>query len=243
MTEWVYVENAVVVGCRQRVWVTMAAAAVLVGGGLAIGLTLNTRLQGVDPFNITVYAWAVAAFVVLVMRSLSVRNWDWADFLHGQARCRSVSELAALTGCHEQLVLAKLLHDEKESILVTRGPYNSVFARRAEGGADGFAVDVPVRTRTMLLSGLTMLRVETPLGHGLVCLDARRGNGYSVVTHRGVSNKAADELICQDIDRLRMSDKVKNSGAPTVALPMKWSKDMEWRRVEGVYAELDAAFV
>ncbi|KAK5658118.1 hypothetical protein OQA88_2674 [Cercophora sp. LCS_1] len=221
----------------------MAAAAVLVGGGLAIGLTLKGKLEAVDPFNITLYAWAVAAFLVLVMRSISVRDWAWADFLHGTARCRSVSELAALTGCHDQLVLAKLLHDEKDSILVTRGPYNSVFARRAEGDADGFSIDVPVRTRTMLLSGLTMVKAETPLGHGLVCLDARRGNGYSVVTHRGVGNKSDNELICQDIDRLGMSDRARNRGAPTVSLPMKWSKQMEWRRVEGVYAELDAAFV
>ncbi|KAI0100107.1 hypothetical protein GGR51DRAFT_564515 [Nemania sp. FL0031] len=208
MTEWVYVEAAVVIQCRLYVFITMALAAILLGGGLAIGLTLNTRLKGVNSFNITVYAWALAAFLALVAKSI------------------------------------KLLHDEKESILITRGPYNSVFERRAEKNGDGFSIDIPVRTRTMLVSGLTMLKVETPLGHGLVCLDARRGNGYSIVRHRSAGDKP-EELICQDIDRRTQSqsDKTRSRHTTGISLPMKWSKKLEWRRTEGVYSELDAAFV
>ncbi|KAI0413324.1 hypothetical protein F5X98DRAFT_390954 [Xylaria grammica] len=226
MSAWVYVETAVIVQCRFYVFTIMTLAGVLVGGGLAIGLTLETRLEGVDPFNITVYAWALAAFLALVSKSIKVRDWAWADFLRGRVLCRSVSELSSITGYSDQLILAKLLHDEKESILVTRGPYNSVFERRAERNGDGFSIDLPVKTRTLLLSGLTMLKVQTPLGYGLVCLDARRGRHYSVVCHRA-SN----------------SNKRKGSGAAVVTLPMKWSKELEWRRVEGVYSELDAAFV
>ncbi|KAJ8107256.1 hypothetical protein ONZ43_g6789 [Nemania bipapillata] len=122
-----------------------------------------------------------------------------------------------------------MLHDEKESILITRGPYNSVFERRAKENSDGFSIDLPVKTRTLLLSGLTMLKVETPLGHALVRLGARRGRHYSVVCHRGVGDKDSDELICQDIDRLTQSNsnKRKGSGVAALTLPMKWSKKLE----------------
>ena len=66
MDSWVYTEDAVVVKCGLYVWLVMLGAAILVAGGLAIGLTLQDRLTGVDPFNITVYAWALAAFMVLI---------------------------------------------------------------------------------------------------------------------------------------------------------------------------------
>ncbi|KAI1741350.1 hypothetical protein F4680DRAFT_416540 [Xylaria scruposa] len=245
MSSWVYVETAVIIRCRFYVLMTMALAAVLVGGGLTIGLTLETRLKGVDPFNITVYAWALAAFLALVSKNIKVHDWAWVDFLHGRVVCRSVSELSSMTGYSDQLILAKLIHDERNSILITQGPYNSVFERRAEKNGAGFSIDLPVKTRTLLLSGLTMLKVQTPLGHGLVCLDARRGRHYSVVCHRGVSDKKRAKLICQDIDRLTpsKSNKRKNSSVATITLPMKWSKELEWRRIEGVYSELDAAFV
>ncbi|KAI1169715.1 hypothetical protein F4777DRAFT_192303 [Nemania sp. FL0916] len=244
MSAWVYVQNAVIIRCRFYVFMTMVFAGVLVGGGLTIGLALGTRLKGVDPFNITVYAWALAAFLALVAKSIKVRDWAWADFLHGRVVCRSVSELSSMTGYSTQLILAKLLHDEKESILMTRGPYNSVFEHRAKDDSDGFSIDLPVKTRTLLLSGLTMLKVETPLGHGLVCLDARRGSPYSSIVHRSCGEKKTKELICQDIDRLKLpNSNKKGNGAVGIALPMKWSEKLEWRRIEGVYSELDAAYV
>lgn len=290
MDGWTYTEDAVVVQCRMYVSIVAAGGSVLVAGGLAIGLCLNDRLRGVDPFNITVYAWALAAFIVLVCKAILVENWSWSDFLHGCVKCRSVTELKAVTGIGDQLIIAKLLHDEQESVLKTRGPYNHVFLRKlggqaagksngdgggmlpatgsgGDGGGGGFSIDVPVTTKTLLLSGLSMLKVETPLGHALVCLDARRGTELSVVEHRWVG-KDEERLMCSSIDRLAQraaalakrggGDAKRHGGASKddaggggglrgqqgslLKLPLKSGK-LEWRKVEGVYNVLDAVFV
>ncbi|KAI5836795.1 hypothetical protein DFP73DRAFT_589437 [Morchella snyderi] len=185
MDEWVYDESSVIVNCALYVWSVIAVATTLVLGGLAIGITVNERLKGVDPFSITTYAWILAAFIILISKSYQVESWPWRDFLLCQVKCRSVSELQTVTGIHDQLIMAKILHDERGTILNTRGPYNSVFQRRSEDGS-GFSIDRPLTTRTLLLSGLTMLKVVTPQGHALVCLDARRGTDLRVVTHRGI---------------------------------------------------------
>lgn len=241
MDTWVYTEDAVVVKCGVYVWLVMLGAGILVAGGLAIGLTIKDRLKAVDPFNITVYAWALAAFVVLICKSIMVENWSWSDFLHGRVKCRSVSELRAVTGINDQLIIAKLIYDEQESVLHTRGPYNAVFLRKSKDGAGGFSIDIPVNNKTLLLSGLSMLKVETPLGHALVCLDARRGTELSVVEHREVRTDT-ERLMCQNIDRL-VQAAVKNTDRPVqLKFPLK-SGTLEWRRVEGVYNILEATFV
>ncbi|KLU92337.1 hypothetical protein MAPG_11283 [Magnaporthiopsis poae ATCC 64411] len=236
MDSWVYTEDAVVVQCGLYVWSVMLAAGVLVAGGLAIGLTVQDRLTGVDPFNITVYAWALAAFMVLISKAAMVEDWPWCDFLHRRVKCRSVSELRAVTGINDQLITAKLLHDEQDSVLTTRGPFNIVFLRKAASGSGGFAIDVPIQNKTLLLSGLVMIKVETTLGNRLVCLDVRRGTELSVVEHRDVGNDT-ERLISQDIGKTHQGD--EKTGRK---ISLKSGK-LEWRRVEGVYNVLDAAFV
>jgi hypothetical protein len=105
----------------------------------------------------------------LACNSLQVKDWTWNDFLHRRARCCLVSQLHAVTGINEQLIIAKLLHDERgSSVLKIRGPYNSVFLKHS---TDGFSIDRPIYMATLLLSGLTLLKVVTPRGHALVCLD------------------------------------------------------------------------
>lgn len=239
MDSWVYTEDAVVVKCGLYVWLVTLGATILVCGGLAIGLTIQDRLTGVDPFNITVYAWALAAFMVLVCKAVLVENWSWSDFLHRRVKCRSVSELRAVTGINDQLIIAKLLHDEQDSVLNTRGPFNIVFRRKSTDGSSGFAINVPIQNKTLLLSGLVMIKVETPLGHSLVCFDVRRGTELSVVEHREVGNDT-ERLICQNIGKMGYAG--VNNGTTAPRLRLKTGK-LEWRKVEGVYNVLDAAFV
>ncbi|KAM5342126.1 hypothetical protein ACJ41O_015157 [Fusarium nematophilum] len=172
MKAWIIEEKGVMVHCKLYVSTLMLLCAALVAGGVSIGVAVGDRITGVDPFNITTYCWVLAAFVLLVAKSLRVQNWPWNDFLHGRVLCKSVSELSSVTGVNEQLILAKLIQDESISTLETRGPYNTVFNRRSE---DGFSIDRPLSTWTMLLSGLIMIEVESPRGRGLVCLDLRRG--------------------------------------------------------------------
>lgn len=67
--------------CDWYVGAVSAAAAVLVFGGIAAGITVGERLPGVDPFNITTFSWVLAAFVVLTSKSARVVSWPWWDFL------------------------------------------------------------------------------------------------------------------------------------------------------------------
>jgi hypothetical protein len=90
--------------------------------------------------------------------------------------CESVSDLADVTGVDKQIILMKLLHNERSTALVTRGPYNGMFDRKSEGSSEGFAIDEPVQLSTMLASGFVILKVISYHGEHLICLDARKGN-------------------------------------------------------------------
>lgn len=63
------------VQCRLYVSAVVALSASLVIGGISIGITVGDRIPGVDPFNITTYCWVLAAFVLLVFKSIRVRDW------------------------------------------------------------------------------------------------------------------------------------------------------------------------
>lgn len=250
MDQWVIDEKSVVIQCGWYVWPTILVAALLVGGGLIIGFSVGERIHGVDPSNLASYLWVVAAFIIVIAKSVHVKDWTWNDFLHRRVRCCSVSELHALTGINEQLIMAKLLHDEGDygsggSVLKIRGPYNSVFRKRASG--EGFSIDVPVTTRTLLLSGLTLLKAVTPRGHALVCLDSRRGADLRVVEHQGGQNN--EHLVCADINppRTKRSESRANKrwsgyGDTEIRLPLTRCKTLKWKRVQGIYNVMDATF-
>ncbi|KAJ6257336.1 hypothetical protein Dda_8225 [Drechslerella dactyloides] len=215
MNSWIIDENSVTVHCGLFVGSVIAGALLLAAGGLVIGFSVGERIHGVDPSNLATYLWVLATFIILVCKSALVENWAWNDFLHRRVRCRSVSELQAVTGINEQLIMAKLLHDEcgGRGVLTTRGPYNSIFLKRSD---DGFSIDRPLRTRTMLLSGLTLLKIVTPRGHALVCLDARRGTRLRVVGHQGLQNR---EYLAESSAAVMSELVAVNGGAAGEAMP------------------------
>lgn len=236
MQGWVYEEGAVIVKCGLYVWTVITLATILVIGGLGIGFGVGNRIKGVDPFNVTTYAWVLAAFLILVCKSARVDNWSWRDFLHRRVQCRSVSELHSVTNIDEQLIMAKLLHDEYNTILTTRGPYNTVFRKKSE---HGFSIDRPLDIRTMLLSGLIMFKVITPEGHALVCLDVRRGTSLSVLEHRSLETDKK-HLVCRGIDRV--SSSIGQDGVKRLRLPLV-NSTLRWKTVLGVYTKFDALTV
>jgi hypothetical protein len=229
MDRWVFDEKAVIVNCKPYVWTVILAATVLVVGGLVIGFTVKSRITAVDPFNITTYAWVLAAFVILVCKSVRVETWPWRDFLHCRVVCRSVSELQSVTGIPGEVIIAKLLDKEDNSMLATRGPYNSVFQRRAD---DGFSIDSPLSLWTMLLSGLILVKVSTEQGPALVCLDVRKGTKYSTVTHAFLQRKS-ERLVCPEIEN-------QHSRPDLLALKRR---DFEWRGVLGLYSKKKMKFI
>lgn len=241
MNEWLIDENSVTVACRRYVSGVMLTALVLGAGGLTIGFTVGERIQGVDPFNLATYAWVLAAFVMLICKAVLVEHWSWSDFLQFKVRCKSVSELAATTQMDEQVIIAKLLHDDcGDGILVTRGPFNSVFRRQAGNSEDGFSIDVKIKPSTLILSGLAPLKVVTPRGHAIVCLDHRRGTFLALVQHEG--GKEREHLVCDDIDRhIRdwKAPKPRSAWSNTNQLePCKLhltkTNDFKWKRVQGL---------
>lgn len=231
MNEWIVDEKGVMVTCRVYVYVVLCIAIIMVGGGIAIGVTLGGRLPGADPFSIATYFWVLATFLILVAKSVKVTDWPWRDFFLGRVFCRSVSELHAVTKVDPQIILAKLLHDEPASLLQTRGPYNGVFNRKSE---DGFSIDVPLAMKTLPLSGLIMLEVQRENGTALVCLNARRDNSVAVLQNH---NKGVHtNMVCEYVRGESRLSKRKQR------LRLTRSK-MKWHRINGIYTRQDHVFV
>ncbi|CEF77623.1 unnamed protein product [Fusarium graminearum] len=167
---WAVEEQAISVSCLKYTVSVMAGCSILVLGGLMAGFFVGSRIDGVDPFNITMFAWIIAGFIILVSKSLRVGEWTWRDFLKGRVTCRSVHELASVTNIDEQGIIMQLLSSEKEWPLILRGPYNSAFSNT---GAEGFSIDVKPNIGTLFVSGLLVLEVLMESGPALVCLDLR----------------------------------------------------------------------
>ncbi|KAK0726645.1 hypothetical protein B0T21DRAFT_293493 [Apiosordaria backusii] len=234
MKKWVLEEKGVMVRCRFYVSVVIALCALLVIGGIVIGITVGNRIAGVDPFNVTTYCWVFAAFIVVVCKSVRVHDWPWNDFLYGRVLCKSVSELSSVTGIQDQLIIAYLLEQEPTSWLCTRGPFNVVFRRQKE---DGFSIDRPINMWTMLLSGLIGIEVESISGRGLVYLDLRRGTShYEVSSWRSASSDDVEDLLSCE----RLNDQRVEYGRPHVKLARN---NMEWFRTIGLYGKDNAVFI
>jgi hypothetical protein len=103
--------------------------------------------------------------VLLVAKSLRVENWPWSRFFRGQVVCKSVSEVHSVTGIDTQIILAILLRLEPRMSLIKRGPFNAVFSKR---GTEGFAIDIPLYTFTLIEGGLILVKVQSIVGDALI---------------------------------------------------------------------------
>ncbi|PTB62053.1 hypothetical protein BBK36DRAFT_1130314 [Trichoderma citrinoviride] len=237
MKSWVYEEKGVMVQCKVYVFAIMFLCVILVMGGIAFGASVGQRISGVDPFNVTSYCWVLAAFILLIAKSVRVHNWSWNDFLHGRVLCKSVSELSSVTGIDDQTILVKLLQDEFFSFLETRGPYNAVFRRRSQD--DGFSIDRPLTMWTMLFSGLIMVEVEVARGRGLVCLDLRRGTLLDTIKRLGEHHD--EESIYIHSSQL-LHEEGQRSGGDKNTIRLKKDKTF-WIQAVGFYNNKDAKFI
>lgn len=122
------------------------------------------------------------------------------------------------------------------SILQTRGPYNTVFNRKSE---DGFSIDRPLSTWTMLLSGLIMIEVESTRGRGLVCLDLRRGTKFELIQNMGGYEIQGNNFIhCSRLPHEK--DDEAHGDSNRIRLDRG---NLVWLRTLGLYGNGDAKFI
>ncbi|KAK3387817.1 hypothetical protein B0H63DRAFT_542267 [Podospora didyma] len=223
---WAIEEMAISVGCLRYTLGVMSACALLVAGGLLAGFLVGSRIDGVDPFNLAMFSWIIAGFSLLVAKSVRVAEWPWRDFLKGRVTCRSVQELASVTGLDEQVIITHLLSLESRTPLRTRGPYNVMFNK---AGEDGFSIDVSPRVDTLAASGIIIVEVLAARGPVLVCLDIRPGPGddnlrFDTLVHSQFEERTM--LVCVDPPRQNDSE--------LKPLSFLWLR-IRWEKVIGVF--------
>lgn len=229
MDRWTFDRSSIIIRSRWYCWGTLACCAVLVVGGLVIGFTVNKRIDGVDPFNISVFCWVLAGFVIVFMKSLRVENWPWRDFFNGKVVCRSVSEVSAVSGIDEQLFLSILLRLEPIIIMNKEGPFRSIF-RRVKSDAVGFSIDIPLERESLVDAGCFFIRVESMEGPALVCIRATNGIPYNAVRPHSISREGEHDK-CRDI---REPHKWGRGGAQKDMYPL-CTNHIRWSRVVGLY--------
>jgi hypothetical protein len=228
---WIIDETTIVIPNKLYAWGFLSAGSLLVLGGLAMGLTVGERIDGVDPLGFTTFCWVLAGFVLLVAKSLRVENWPWSRFFRGQVVCRSVNEVHSVTGMDTQIILAILLRLEPRMILIKRGPFNAVFSKK---GADGFAIDVPFNTSTLMEGGVILVKVQSLVGDALVGIRSDLWTKYDSVSPKGENAKAA-RVVCRDFQDPARLLKLKGD------LYTLSSHEIQWFRVLGLF-EKDAYF-
>lgn len=59
---WAMEDAVIVVDCRRYTMVVLLACSTIVIGGLVARLLVGSRIDGVDPFNLTIFSWIIVAF-------------------------------------------------------------------------------------------------------------------------------------------------------------------------------------
>ncbi|KAK3341820.1 hypothetical protein B0T25DRAFT_511238 [Lasiosphaeria hispida] len=223
--EWEIDGGAVVVKCPVYVWSVLSCCALLVTGGLLSAFLIGDRIEGVDPFNIATFTWVIAAFILLIAKSVRVSDWPWRDFLLGRVTCCSLTELRSVTGMDPQDMIAFFLSTSTDNRLLSRGPFNTAFFRNA--GWDGFSIDVKPELQTLLACGVIPLKVTMLRGPSLICLDLSPGR-YRLTSadHSMRDSNAFDRALCC----LDLPSSKDDADAPLVV-----GRRLSWIKILGLY--------
>ncbi len=111
--------------------------------------------------------------------------------------------------------------------LFKRGPFNAVFSKRSK---EGFAIDVPLHTSTLLQGGVILVKVQSVIGDGLVGIHSDLWTRYDSISPKG-DNSSEVRVICRDFsDPDRWS-----SGATDLPFYTLTRGDIQWYRVVGLF--------
>jgi hypothetical protein len=231
LTNWAVGSKSIMIRYKPYAWGTLTVAAILVTGGVLFGFLVGKRIEPVDPFNVTIFFWGFAAFLILVCKSYKVKQWDWRDFLLGNIVCRSTSEIVGVTGIKDQNFLALLLRVAGATGLEMTGPYHTIFTRKSESD-DGFAIDLALHTQSMADGGTFFIKVDSLLGPALVSLRLGPWKLYDCVYAKG-SKEDEGDAICRDFnDRWKLTQNGRS-----LNLRVLCTNALKWHRVVGVYDE------
>ena len=185
--QFIFDNSCIIIRSCWYCWGTLACCAVLVAGGLVIGFSVNERIQGVDPFNISLFCWALAGFFTIFMKSLRVENWPWRVFFRGRVVYRTVSEVVAVSRVLVQLFLSILLRLEPIVVTNKEGPFSTIFIRK-EAGSPGFSIDMPLHTASLIDAGLFFAKVQSASGPALMAIRSSPLDGCKAVEPRESSD-------------------------------------------------------
>jgi len=231
LQKWAIDENSITVPFKLYAWGTLVLAATIVIGGVLFGFLIGNRIHPVDPFNVTIFFWGFAAFLVLFLKSFRVAQWDWRDFILGRIVCHSVSEIAGVSGINDQRLLTLLLRMRPTLSLQTKAPYNTIFNEgRQSNSSDGLAVDKPLDNKAMAAGGFLFIKVDSLLGPALVGLNLNKWSTYDCVYAKG-EKKARHGFICRDFDE-RRDLTLDGRCLPLLIL---CTNSLQWHRTLGVY--------
>jgi hypothetical protein len=65
MKTWITNENSITIKCSRYTYVVLALCAIIIAGGLAIPFIVKDRIIGVDPFQITTFAWLIVGVILV----------------------------------------------------------------------------------------------------------------------------------------------------------------------------------
>ncbi|KAF5968668.1 hypothetical protein FCOIX_11276 [Fusarium coicis] len=227
---WTIDEKAVIIQHGWYSYITLGVCAFMIAGGVAV-IAIGEKARGVDPSNLTALAWAAAGFAMVFFKSLRVQDWPWRDFLRGRVVCRSVSEVVSVTRMHPQDLIAILLRMESRNVLHTRGPFNTLFSRKAD---DGFSIDIPLLTNTVIDGGYIFIRVDSNAGPALVALRTSNAGIYHSISQKdGLED--GEGFVCRDlIDATGLEVRGHDKPLPFYAIS---TNDLRWNRVRGIFTE------
>jgi hypothetical protein len=250
MDTWIVSEDSITIQCQRYVITIVGISVFVVLGSMAVPFAVRDSISGVDPFQFATFSWVLTGFFVAIAKSRYVSDWPWHHFLHGRIVCKSVSDVREVTGINDQMILMKLLHGERHSILKTTGPFNGMFSRKSEGGS-GFSINEPVKLSTMLASGFIVFKVANHTGEHMICADVREGTDYSefridheekYLAHMDIGE---DFVETEEAAPFQMLNRNQSQQAISKDRPRKVfllrEEEFSFKKVIGVYAH-DALF-
>ncbi|KAL9625448.1 MAG: hypothetical protein Q9160_000511 [Pyrenula sp. 1 TL-2023] len=218
----------------HRPWIVIGIVVpslILALAGVSLMLAPYKRPKGVDPSNFMIFLWSIALSFLLVAKAFFVPDWPWHDFLRGNVACRSVTEVARISGIDEQLIILHLLNDRHG--LAIKGPYDTAFNRSTgpiEAFTIGFSIDVPIDLGTLYASGFLILKVDNYERPRLVCMRGSVDASFDTRAQKSLE-------IVGDVPLLTKHDSVFGT---KIRLTYE---SIHWQHVFGLYVNRTAKFV